>query len=332
MTKNNLIGFIENNGSYAKRKNKSASTKGIQIPKAVSEAEGFFGSESMHWKIYREPGIIVAGVSALLQQIAHPAVAEAVKIYSQYQSDFLGRAHRTILSMTRIWFGSRSEAVQSAKRLYQIHSHIRGVYTRHQNGSKQVIPYCATDPDLLLWILATMNKATIDAYEKIYRPLAPREKELYYKETKITAQLMGIPIDLYPRNWLAFNIYYKGILSSNLLEVGETAGAISEDLFAAYFPFTPLVNGFTSGFLPKKLRQQFGLTHRKFWFNLLTFMVKISLKIIPSFLSYAPHYYLAKYRLAKAQNKRPSLLACWHNWVANTIRLPLFSNKLNPKR
>ncbi|MEM9822996.1 MAG: hypothetical protein AAF985_18090, partial [Bacteroidota bacterium] len=43
-----------------------------------NQAQGFFGPDSVTWRIYREPSLLLGGVSALLLQIAHPAVAEGV--------------------------------------------------------------------------------------------------------------------------------------------------------------------------------------------------------------------------------------------------------------
>ncbi len=329
----NIIGYIEQNGSFTDIKTNAPKTsKGIIIPSAVSETEGYFGTDSMHWKLYREPGILVAGISALLLQIAHPAVAEGVRQFSVYHSDFLGRAHRTIVSMTRIWFGHQAEATQSAQRLFYLHGQVKGVYHKKENGVIKTIPFSANDPDLLCWVLATMNWATVAAYEKMYRSLTSQEKEQFFEETKKTAQLMGIPLDQYPKNWWAFTDYYSEMIRGNQLEVSTDARRLSDTISKAYFPLTGFMQVLAAGFLPQKLHAPFGLKHKPRLLNCILKIIAFVLKIIPSELRFAPHYHIAQYRLAKARNTKPSLLARWHCWMANKVPLPIFSNKLNWKK
>ena len=86
------------------------------------DAEGLFGPGSMHWKLYRTPGIILGGYRALLLQVAHPAVADGVRQFSDFKNDYLGRAERTFTNMIKIYFGDRQTALGSAKTLHHIHS------------------------------------------------------------------------------------------------------------------------------------------------------------------------------------------------------------------
>ncbi len=309
----------------------------ITIPKGLtnSDVEGFFGQDSMHWKIYREPGIMVAGVSALLSQIAHPAVALGVYHYSEFQKDFLGRAHRTIFSMMRIWTGSQTEAIQSARRLHRIHHHIRGTFEENKNGQISERIFCANDPDLLVWILATMVMATVRAYEKVYCPLTVVERQQFFEETKITAQLMGIPLTEYPSNWKAFEKYYEDILAGDVLEVGEMSRSISKDLFCAYFPFSGLMQAMAAGFLTEKLNQDFGLKFEKKEQRIFRWIIrffKVTMAILPDNCRYAPQYHRAMYRIAKATGKRPKFWQRWHTWLGKNVRIPIIYEGLYPKK
>ena len=162
------------------------------------QSEGFFGPESMTWKLYREPLVLLGSSRALLLQIAHPAIADGVKNYSDFQKNMAGRAHRTFTSMIRIWFGDKITAINSAKRLYNIHSMIRGTAAWEIEDETIYKPYCAADSDLLFWVLATMIDTTIVVTEKIKGKMTRKEKNQFYEESKITAQLMGIPLADYP--------------------------------------------------------------------------------------------------------------------------------------
>ncbi len=330
-TKTNLIGFITEKGAYETIPDQSFHFPPLSIPNCQHPEEGFFGTESIHWKVFREPSIIVAGISALLLQIAHPAVAQGVAKYSGYQKDFWGRAHRTVFSMTKIWFGSQKEAIQSAQRLYHIHQHIQGIYTKRVNGETQMIPYCAAEPHLLLWVLLTIYKAAVDGYEKTLHPLSKEDKKQFYEESKITAQLMGIPLSEYPKSWDKLMQSYDDILADDVLEVGELANQITKDLFAAYFPFSGIMHLFAAGFIPAQLAKDYGLKQKLSTFNLLIHIILWINKLLPNSLRYAPHYYQAMYRITKGREASPSFLARWFHLLGKHVRMPFLYERLNFK-
>ena len=57
---------------------------------------GFYGPDSMMWRINREAVLLGAGPTALLLQIAHPLVAEGVAHHSTFEADPFKRLHGTI--------------------------------------------------------------------------------------------------------------------------------------------------------------------------------------------------------------------------------------------
>ena len=48
---------------------------------------GFYGPDSMMWRINREAVLLGAGPAALLLQVAHPMVAEGVAHHSTFEED-----------------------------------------------------------------------------------------------------------------------------------------------------------------------------------------------------------------------------------------------------
>src|SRR5438105_3949605 len=72
--------------------------------------EGLFGPGSATWTVIRENALLAGGGRALLLQLAHPAVAEAVAHHSAVARDPLGRARRTFARMYRATFGTLDEA------------------------------------------------------------------------------------------------------------------------------------------------------------------------------------------------------------------------------
>ena len=221
---------------------------------------GYFGPESMTWKIYREPSIVLGSMRALLLQIAHPAIAAGVAEYSDFEKDTIGRAHRTFLSMVQIWFGDIATANNSARRLHIIHSMIRGQMVWETEDETIINPFCAADPDLLYWVLATLVDTTLVFYENTVRRLSNEEKEKFYQESKITAQLMGIPLEEYPKNLEAFYQRYEKVLNNGTLRYKEEGKAIKKALFKVPWPVRKLNEIMAIGYMPQSAQKLFNFS------------------------------------------------------------------------
>lgn len=293
------------------------------FPPGHKESEGLFGPGSMHWLLYREPGVIIASYRALMLQVAHPAIADGVHQFSAFKKDYLGRAERTFTNMINIYFGDRQTALRSGFGLYTMHGRIRGTIQIEEGGRNQTRAYSANDPDLLLWVLATMVEATLYAYEKVCRKLTTDEKEKYFEETKSVATLMGIPLEVYPKNLEAFHTYFQKMIDGNVLRVDE----LTLDLATAIFkpPFFPayLAKTLAAGGLPPRWRRAYLLEYTKSkrkTFRAIVFITKVFRQLCPHPLGYAPPWYQAQYRVARASGRSPQLVDSLFNWLA---RLPM---------
>ncbi len=298
------------------------------------ETSGFFGPDSMTWKMYREPCILLGSSRALLLQIAHPAIADGVKNFSNFQTEMAGRAHRTFTSMIRIWFGDKKTAINSAKRLYNIHSMIRGTAVWEIEDETIYRPYCAADSDLLFWVLATITDTTLVVTEKIIGQIPLKEKNQFYEESKITAQLMGIPLKDYPDNLDEFYQRYNSMLSDKTLYVGKAGHEISSAIFNIPYPLQKLLKLISGGFLPSKVANQFGLLLNKFSKHIFNFIIavsKLNNKLIPDFLRYASPFHQANYRISKANGNKVTFIEKLHHWLGENINVYFISNKLNTK-
>jgi len=285
-------------------------------------AEGFFGPESMCWKIFKEPGLFVTSIRALLLQLAHPCVAEGVNQYSNFKEDAFGRAQRTFSSMYTLFFGDVDQSIHAGKKLNQMHYYIRGNIVK-KDGSTRI--FCANDPDLLLWVWATLIDSPIVAYEKLYDKLSQAEKEQFYHEMKRAALLLGIPPDFIPNHLEAFYIYYKGMLMSDELQVGETGLNLSNDILSLPYTNHYLSSLLGVGFLPERLISDFQLKknkRRNRHFEWFISFVKIMLWVIPKSLLYAPPYYQAMFRVARLRGEQPSVLAKFFSWVSRKFNAP----------
>jgi uncharacterized protein (DUF2236 family) len=289
------------------------------FPVGHKEAEGLFGPGSMHWLLYREPGIILGSYRALMLQVAHPAVADGVRQFSVFRTDYLGRAERTFTNMINIYFGDRQSALRTGLGLYTMHGRIGGTISITDGDQKQNRSYCANDPDLLLWVWATILEATLYAYEKTCRLLSDAEKQQFYKESRSVATLMGIPYDRQPKDLNDFYTYFEGMINGSILRVDE----VTLDLATAIFqpPFFPayLAKTLAAGTLPPRWRMAYQLEYTKGkrqCLNTLVFLTRVFRKVTPHPLGYAIPWYQAHYRVAHASGRRPRLLDTLVNKVA----------------
>jgi uncharacterized protein (DUF2236 family) len=165
---------------------------------------GLFGPDSEAWRLDREAMLLLgAGPRALLLQIAHPSVAAGVAEHSNFREDPWRRLDGTLRSYLTIVYGSTRAARAEIRRLNELHRGITG------SG------YAARDPELSLWVHATLIESTLAAYEAWLEPLSPERRARFYEETKPLGRAFGISDALLPANLEAFDAYYAGMLASD---------------------------------------------------------------------------------------------------------------------
>ena len=112
-----------------------------------------FGPDSELWRINRYATGLAFGPSAVLMQIAHPCVAQGVSDHSRFREDALRRLRRTPRTVNHIVFGTRHEAAEMRARVTAAHDRVTGPTSPGIPGPSV---YSAFEPDLLLWVLATL--------------------------------------------------------------------------------------------------------------------------------------------------------------------------------
>ncbi len=311
----------------------------------LSDIEGYFGPNSVTWQLYREPIFVLGGVRALILQIAHPAVADGVARYSGFQSDPFGRGYRTFAAMATIYFGTKKQADETAQRLWRIHSAIQGQYStpdsRFQtpdsrlqtSDSKLQTPnfklqtYSANDPDLLLWVLATLTDTTLQVYNRLpFLDLPPDWRERFYEESKVAARVLGIPDEAYPPDLQAFEKYFSEILNSELLGSSPTCRDMAQAI--VQHPRAPKrwASLFTAGWLPAPLCERLDIdAGENPELRLEKWVRRFGrfYRFLPGWLRYNPAYHQAKYRIAKAKNESPTLAGRFFHWLGKRVKIPL---------
>lgn len=176
------------------------------------EIEGLYGPRSEAWRLNREAALLLgAGPRALLLQVAHPLVAQGVADHSDLRSDPWGRLVGTLRSYLRIVYGPASAARAEIRRLNGLH---RGVTGRVDDPGAALVAatYAARDPELALWVHATLIDSTLAAVDAWLGPVAPDRRARFYAETLVVGRLFGIPPNRLPPDIDAFDAYVAGML------------------------------------------------------------------------------------------------------------------------
>jgi uncharacterized protein (DUF2236 family) len=218
---------------------------------------GLFGPESVVWRVSREGVLMLGGGRALILQVAHPLVAAGVEQHSRFRQDPFGRLLRTLDLTNRIVFGSTPVAEEAATRLWRVHGHVRGVA---EDGT----PYNARDPELLMWVHATLLDTALLVYQRYVGPLTVREQRRYYDEQRLLGETFGIPRSAQPASYGEFNEYFLSMVEGDTLAVTDTLRdvvdvTLSGGLPRVARPLVELLNLATVGMLPERLRADLGL-------------------------------------------------------------------------
>ena len=147
---------------------------------------GYFGPDSMMWKVNKEITVLFGGARALLMHAAHPLIAAGARQTSFYQRDPWKRLIRTLSLQNSVTFGTKEEADESAHRINKLHEVIKG--EDEVSGGY----YDALDHEQLLWVHACLQISSLYFYEKTVKKLTDEEKNQYHSENMKAAELVLI--------------------------------------------------------------------------------------------------------------------------------------------
>jgi uncharacterized protein (DUF2236 family) len=255
-------------------------------------AAPLFSPSSIFWKVNRETAVALAGPRAVLMQIAHPLIAQGVADHSRFRKHRLSRLYRTSLAATAITFGSREMAVRMVRAIDRRHESINGRLKKNVGIFPAGTPYDANDPHLKLWVLSTITDSALTVFDWFVAPLTRRERESYYEESLAAASLFGIPPEITPQTYTAFEAYMKETRTSAIF-VGAEAREIANALFrgpcmGAALRFGSVVG---IGLLPDEIRSGFGFSWSPRQERLLQRAASISRRVrqhIPGILCASP--------------------------------------------
>ncbi len=266
---------------------------------------GYFGPQSMMWKVNKEITVLFGGARALLMHAAHPLIAAGARQTSFYQRDPWKRLIRTLSLQNSVTFGTKSEADESAHRINKLHEVIKG--DDPVSGGY----YDALDHEQLLWVHACLQISSIYFYEKTVKQLSADEKNQYHIENMKSAELVLIDINKMPqtheelKEWVIEKSKEKDYLlyTDVAKDVEEIiAGGPVPTHIKPIWPFIAFTAFNT---LPKEFKDLYGVKETKFKMILLNFnlkLLKYTRPFLPPFFRLIAPARWAKQRIVKNPN------------------------------
>jgi uncharacterized protein (DUF2236 family) len=232
---------------------------------AARSDTGYFSPDDMIWRVGRELTLMLGGGRALLMQVAHPLVAAGVAAHSGYREQPWKRLEGTMNAVWAVVFGTRAQADRAAARVRAMHARVNGRIGERMGPFPAGTEYSALDPELLLWVHATLVDTALLVHERFVGGLGEREQAAYYEDMKTCATLFGTPPDVIPPTLPDFRRYMAERLESEEIVVTDTAREIAGTVLRPPLPppMRPAMEVaalVTAGLLPEPLRTDYGLS------------------------------------------------------------------------
>jgi len=266
---------------------------------------GYFGPNSMMWKVNKEITVLFGGARALLMHAAHPLIAAGARQTSFYQRDPWKRLIRTLSLQNSVTFGTKDEADESADRINRLHEVIKG-QDEISGGT-----YDALDHEQLLWVHACLQISSIYFYEKTVKKLSDDEKNQYHKENMKAADLVLVDTSIMPKthkelkNWVIEKSREKDYLL--FTDVAKDV----QDIIAGgpvpthIKPIWPFIAFTAFNTLPREFKILYGIKESKIKDIILKFnlnFLKITRPFLPPFFRLIAPARWANQRITKNPN------------------------------
>lgn len=212
---------------------------------------GYFGPESISWRVLGDPLAMAGGLRALLLQALHPEAMVLMDAKTTFRDQPWDRIRRTAEFVATVTYAPTAEVDAGAARVRRIHARL-GI------GA----------PDQLAWV----HNCEVDSFLVSSRlsglDLTGAEADQYVREQRIAGRLVGVPEDLMPSTTSELAEYFQQIRPKLRLTREAVRGAryvVAPPMSLRVELLTPARLGWTSlsalaiGMLPRWARRMYGL-------------------------------------------------------------------------
>jgi len=266
---------------------------------------GYFGPQSMMWRVNKEITVLFGGARALLMHAAHPLIAAGARQTSFYQRDPWKRLIRTLSLQNSVTFGTKQEADESAHRINKLHEVIKG--KDEVTGGT----YDALDHEQLLWVHACLQVSSIYFYEKTVKRLTDDEKNQYHAENTIAAEMVLVDINKVPKTHEGLKEWViEKSKEKNYLVYTDVAKDVQDIISGGPVPthikpIWPFIAFTAFHTLPVEFKNIYGIQTSKFKQHVLNFnllLLKFTRPLLPPFFRLIAPARWAKQRITKTPN------------------------------
>jgi uncharacterized protein (DUF2236 family) len=226
---------------------------------------GYFTDASMIRRVHREHVVGLAGHRALLMQAAHPVAFAGFFMSTGSLDDPYPRLRRTAQVLDTVLFGEKADADRVTARVRRVHATTRGVLPAPVGRFPAGTPWAADDPELTLWILATLADSGALVYTRYVGGLTRAERDAYWQDWRVVGRLFGLGEADMPVSDRELRCYMRQMLHGDTLHVSNDARELGVRVVLrppvplAARPLLELANFITVGLLPARIRRQYGL-------------------------------------------------------------------------
>lgn len=167
---------------------------------------GYFGPDSVTWRVHADPVLWVAGLRALFLQALHPLAMAGVAQYSDFRNDPLRRLHGTARYVEAVTYGDTETAREAAARVKRLHKSVKGIDT--VTGQ----PFSAEDPETMVWVHCAEIHSFLAAYRAYGGRIDRADQDRYLAEQVVAAELLDIPRAMVPDSVDAYRAYFADML------------------------------------------------------------------------------------------------------------------------
>jgi uncharacterized protein (DUF2236 family) len=217
-------------------------------------------------RINAERLVLLGWGRAILMQLAHPLVAAGVDEHSTFREhswSAASRLHHTVRAMLALTFGGAAAHERAIQGILTIHRRVNGTLKTAVGRFPAGTRYSAEDPELVLWVHATLLESLPLVYDMLVEPLHQAERDAYCEESAPVAVALGARGEDVPRRWTDVAAYLAHQYSSGAIEVGAQARALADAVLSPPFarvlgPAGGINRLVTIGLLPPQVRAQYG--------------------------------------------------------------------------
>lgn len=147
---------------------------------------GYFGPDSISWRLYSDPSSKLGGVAAILLQSLNPMMMRVFEGTSGYATDMEGRGERTGRYVDTTVFGDRAHADAAGAAVQRLHA--ASVWTDPRTGEE----LRADNEEWLAWTHNCIVYGVLRAADAFGPMLTVSEQDRFVTEQHDSARIVGI--------------------------------------------------------------------------------------------------------------------------------------------